>query len=124
MKSHAFHVLQFLFILRGMNRKTNKKGLKTLSFNDKDKIKGKVKSTRADIEGDLPVPCHRVPKFKSPQNSFLSNHSKDQDFKLLSHEVNTLCGNFNSCIIENVAIFWSPFVLPLIVICRPTFLCI
>ncbi|CAN6565517.1 unnamed protein product [Malus baccata var. baccata] len=48
MKSHAFHVLQFLFILRGMNRKTNKKGLKTLSFNDKDKIKGKVKT---EIEG-------------------------------------------------------------------------
>ncbi|RXH94520.1 hypothetical protein DVH24_024204 [Malus domestica] len=46
MKSHAFHVLQFLFILRGMNRKTNKKGLKTLSFNDKDKIKGKVKKLR------------------------------------------------------------------------------
>ena len=30
-------------------RKTNKNGLKTLSFNDKDKIKGKVNSTWIDI---------------------------------------------------------------------------
>ena len=29
--------------------KTNEKGLKTLSFNDKDKIKGKVNSTRFDF---------------------------------------------------------------------------
>ena len=28
-------------------RKTNEKGLKPLSFNDKDKIKGKVNSTRS-----------------------------------------------------------------------------
>ncbi|RXH68029.1 hypothetical protein DVH24_028176 [Malus domestica] len=30
-------------------RKTNENGLKTLSFNDKDKIKGKVNSTRIDF---------------------------------------------------------------------------
>ena len=30
-------------------RKTNEKGLKTLNFNDKDKIKGKVNSTRFDF---------------------------------------------------------------------------
>ena len=30
-------------------RKTNEKSLKTLSFNDKDKIKGKVNSTRFDF---------------------------------------------------------------------------
>ncbi|RXH77305.1 hypothetical protein DVH24_023579 [Malus domestica] len=33
--------------------KTNEKGLKTLSFNDKDKIKGKVNSTRKTNENDL-----------------------------------------------------------------------
>ncbi|RXI04493.1 hypothetical protein DVH24_038767 [Malus domestica] len=38
------HTLFFLFF-----RKTNEKGLKTLSFNDKDKIKGKVNSTRIDF---------------------------------------------------------------------------
>ncbi|RXI03649.1 hypothetical protein DVH24_004301 [Malus domestica] len=30
-------------------KKTNEKGLKTLSFNDKDKIKGKVNSTRIEF---------------------------------------------------------------------------
>ena len=30
-------------------RKNNENGLKTLSFNDKDKIKGKVNSTRIDF---------------------------------------------------------------------------
>ena len=34
----------------GLNiRKTNEKGLKTLSFNDKDKIKGKMNSTKFDF---------------------------------------------------------------------------
>ena len=32
-----------------IKRKTNEKSLKTLSFNDKDKIKGKVNSTRIDF---------------------------------------------------------------------------
>ncbi|RXH93964.1 hypothetical protein DVH24_016031 [Malus domestica] len=31
--------------------KTNENGLKTLSFNDNDKIKGKVNSTRIDFLG-------------------------------------------------------------------------
>ncbi|RXH68773.1 hypothetical protein DVH24_031106 [Malus domestica] len=39
-----------LFFIGEYNkRKTNENGLKTLSFNDKDKIKGKVNSTRIDF---------------------------------------------------------------------------
>ncbi|RXH97388.1 hypothetical protein DVH24_007734 [Malus domestica] len=41
--------LRSSFIWPYFKRKTNKKGLKTLSFNDKDKIKGKVNSTRIDF---------------------------------------------------------------------------
>ena len=32
-----------------MQKKTNEKDLKTLSFNDNDKIKGKVNSTKFDF---------------------------------------------------------------------------
>ena len=38
---------KYFFVI--LFRKTNEKNLKTLSFNDKDKIKGKVNSTRFDF---------------------------------------------------------------------------
>ena len=41
---------RFLCVAADLNqKKINEKGLKTLSFNDKDKIKGKVNSTRFDF---------------------------------------------------------------------------
>ncbi|CAN6703295.1 unnamed protein product [Malus baccata var. baccata] len=46
-KIQSFETLFISFPL--FLRKTNKKGLKTLSFNDKDKINGKVNSTKIDF---------------------------------------------------------------------------
>ncbi|RXH84457.1 hypothetical protein DVH24_027356, partial [Malus domestica] len=38
-----------MLVIQYFHRKTNEEGLKTLSFNDKDKIKGKVNSIRLDF---------------------------------------------------------------------------
>ncbi|CAN6560205.1 unnamed protein product [Malus baccata var. baccata] len=49
------HLISYLYVIVRVklpnhgSKKTNEKGLKTLSFNDKDKIKGKVNSTRIDF---------------------------------------------------------------------------
>ena len=44
------HLLQRMMVdKQNFERKTNEKVLKTLSFNDNDKIKGKVNSTRFDF---------------------------------------------------------------------------
>ena len=46
---HFYYSLLYKASLSCLPSKTNENSLKTLSFNDKDKIKGKVNSTRINF---------------------------------------------------------------------------
>ncbi|CAN6698465.1 unnamed protein product [Malus baccata var. baccata] len=71
-------------------RKTNEKGLKTLSFNDKDKIKGKVNSTMIDF-------LYRVLFVKVPKE----RKTNEKGLKTLSfNDKDKIKGKVNSTMID------------------------